>query len=402
MRRWLRLLLLGVMAVAAVLASLPLLLDTAPGRALLLRNLAALELESGLSFRVRAISGSLWGTASLAGVELHDPAGRFARIDRLAVDWQPLDLLSNRFSARQLVAGTISIDRLPRLRPSSDPRLLPAIDIRIGRLAAPRIRLAAGVAGAHPRTASLDGRIDIAAGRARIRLLAAAAGSADRLALDLDAEPDRDRFALAARLTAPPGGLVAALTGVAGGLDATAGGRGRWQAWNGRLAARLGGGNLADAAISLTAGEFGLAGRIDPAGLVAAPPLRALLAGGLAISLRARPRDDALQVTATATGRWLNGRINGRIDRAAERIDDGDLALHLADGAPLPAGLRLSGLNLTARLSGPWLAPAAELRANAATLALPGNWQLDGVTASAIVDANDAAAAIPAATIDNR
>jgi translocation and assembly module TamB len=397
MPQGLRLFAIGLLAALALLASLPFALDTAPGRAWLVRQLPVLELESGLNFAVAGIDGSLWGKARLRGVELRDPKGRFARIDRLDVDWQPLALFSNRFAARSLVAGTISIDRLPALRPSSDPRLLPSLDISIDRLDAPRIILAAGVAGARARQASLNGRIDIAAGRALVQVNAAATGSTDRLVLDLDAEPDRDRFALTARLDAPAGGLVAGLTGMTADLMADARGRGRWQAWNGRVQARSGAAVLADAALTLNQGEFGLAGRIDPAGLLANPQLKALLNGGLAINLRARPRDRAVQVTATATGRWLNGRIAGRIDREAERIEDGDLALRLADGAPLPAGIALKGLGITARLSGPWLAPQAQTKASAAALILPSGITLEQVSASAIIDANDGSAAVPAA-----
>jgi translocation and assembly module TamB len=394
MRR-LRALAAVLVLVVAALAALPFALDTGPGRALVARNLPLLELQSGLSFRVRAINGSLWGQAELVGVELHDPAGRFAGIDRLALDWQPLDLFANRFAARRLAAGTIRIDRLPRLRPSSDPRLLPAIDIHIARLEAPRILLAAGVAGARAHQASLSGRIDIATGRALVKVTAAA-GSADRLLIDLDARPDDDHFALAARLQAPRGGLVAGLTGIAAGLDITANGQGRWRAWNGRLSASSGANRLADAALTLTEGEFGLAGRIDPAALLPAGTLARLLGGGLAINVRASPRDDALHVTTTATGRWFNASLSGRVDRAAERIEAGALTLKLVDGAPLPGGITLKGLNATARLSGPWLAPAAETKASAASLGLPGGWWLDGVTASAIIDANDGSAAIPA------
>ncbi len=397
MARGVRLLAIGLLALLALLASLPLLLDTGPGRAWLARQLPALQLESGLNVRVRAINGSLWGKAELAGVDVHDAAGRFARIDKLVVDWQPLALLSNRFAARRLAAGTISIDRLPRLRPTSDPRLLPDLDISIDRLDAPRIMLAAGVAGARARQASLNGSIDIAAGRALVRVNAAASGSADRLIIDLDAEPDRDRFALSALLDAPAGGLVAGLSGMKTDLMAQARGRGRWQAWNGRLLARSGKALLADTALTLNDGEFGLAGRIDPAVLMAPGPLARLLNGGLAINLRARPRDGDVQLTATATGRWLNGRIAGRINRAAERIEDGDLALRLADGAPLSDSIGLKGLSLTAGLSGPWLAPQAQAKASATALLLPDGITLDQVSASAIIDANDGSAAVPAA-----
>ncbi len=388
-------LLAGLALLLALVAALPFALDTAPGRAWLVRQLPALVLESGLSFRVQRIDGSLWHRATLLGVEVHDPAGRFARIDRLSLDWSPLELASRHFAARRITTGTIAIERLPALRPTRDPRLLPDLDISIDQLSAPRILIAAGIAGP-ARSASLNGRVRITAGRALLKLTASA-GGLDRLLIDLDAEPDRDRFALDARLEAPAGGLVAALSGVKSGLSASASGRGRWRAWRGRLTASSGGAALADAAITLDGGEFGLAGRIDPAALLANATAARLLAGGLAISLRARPRDDALQVTATATGRWLNGRIAATVDRAAERIETGEAALQLAERAPLSSSLALSGLRLSGRLSGPWLAPAVAVRATAARADLPGGIGLIGVAANAIIDANDPGAATPAA-----
>ncbi len=388
MKRGLRLVLTTLALLLAAIAALPFALDTAPGRAWLADRIAGLRLESGLGVRVARIDGSLWGKARLRGVDLLDPQGRFARIDALDLDWRPLALAANRFEAQALLANRLRLDRLPALRPTRDPRLLPAFDIRINQLAIARIEVAAGLAGPE-RLARARGRIDIAAGRALVQLDADAPGAADRLHIDLDAQPDRDRFALVARLQAPPGGLVAGLTGLQRGLAFDASGRGRWRAWTGRLAARIGAAAVADAALAGQDGVFSATGRIDPATLLARGPAASLLNGGLAITLRARPRDGAVQITGTATGRWLNGRIAGRVDRASERIEDGDLSLSLADGAPLPPGAVPRGLVVTARLAGPWLAPMVDARAVATTVALAGGILLDRPTLTAIIDANE-------------
>ena len=124
MRGW-RILLVSLLALLAVIIALPFALDTQSGRDWTARRLAGFSLANGISLHVTRISGSLWGKATLEGVELRDQDGRFARAPRVLLDWTPLALISNRFEAAELIIPDATLERLPRLKPVTDPRALP-------------------------------------------------------------------------------------------------------------------------------------------------------------------------------------------------------------------------------------------------------------------------------------
>ncbi|WP_439546543.1 translocation/assembly module TamB domain-containing protein [Sandarakinorhabdus sp.] len=360
-KRWLWLL---PALLLALLAALPFALDTPPGRALLARQIPGISLESGLYFRVQRIEGSLWTRATLIGVTAHDPRGQFASIDRLELDWQPLKLLGNRFEAREVTAGTARIARWPDLLPSKDPRLLPKQDIAIAALSIQRLELADGLAG-KARTLTAGGRIDIETGRAKLALQARMldGSGGDTLDLLLDAEPDADRFKLAAKLMAPAGGLVTTLAGLPGQIDITANGDGRWQRWDGKISASMGPATTAliDLALVARDGKITAAGRIDPAQLLSGS-VAALLNGGLGVTAQVVPDADTLQTRITLAGSALSATASGRINRASEQLADTEGRLTLADSAALARDLGLQGLVLTAKAAGPLLAPLVDAR----------------------------------------
>lgn len=396
-RRWLALALLP-----AALAALPFALDTDAGRVFVASQLPRLVLQNGLSFRVGRIDGSLWGRAALRDVVVLDQDGRFASADQLVLDWRPLALLEGRFEAAELSSPAIRLARLPRLKPTADKRILPQQDIRIDRLAIGRLTLAKGVAGPE-RALTADGRIDLHAGRALVRLdahalaLPGAAAAGDRLLIDLDAEPDRDRLALDARLDAPAGGIVTSLAGLSAPLSAHASGHGRWLAWDGRAEATLGGAPLARLSLSGRDGAVRVAGRLDPAPVLAGT-LKTALAGGLAIDAQASPDGDFARLAITASGSQLAGRFTGRLHRADERLVGGDLSVRLADGGPLARGWGVAGTSLTARLTGPLLAPLAEARLSLKRLRLgDGELALSGVSLAAIADLGERPLSAPVA-----
>lgn len=393
LRRWA----LGLLLLIGLLALLPLALDTGPGRAWLVRQLPRLVLENGLSFRVARIDGSLWHRATLVGIDVHDQHGRFARIDQLALDWRPLALAYNQFEARRIAVRTARVIRLPDLRPTADPRILPEQDIIIDRFTLRRLELADGVAGPE-RTITADGRADVRAGRAVVKLDARTLGdsSGDRLIIDLDAEPDRDRLALAASLRAPAGGVVATLSGLDRDLVFTATGSGRWQQWDGTLTASLGTNPrsptpawLADLVLAGRAGTISARGRLDPAALLN-KPLADLLAGGLDSRFTATPDGDITRLRASVKGRLLAMQAAGRLDRASEQLADTSLSLTLDDQAPPLRQFGASGLVATARLAGPLLAPVVDARITAKQLVLPGDpaVRLGGISLAGIADLN--------------
>src|SRR5438094_104660 len=67
--------------------------------------------------------------------------------------------------------------------------------------------------GGQPRSGSLHGKADVHSGRALIELAAVLNNGGDRFAFGLDAEPDRNKFDVVARVVSPGNGLVPAIIG---------------------------------------------------------------------------------------------------------------------------------------------------------------------------------------------
>ena len=88
------------------------------------------------------------------------------------------------------------------------------------------------------RVGSLGGEAEIRSGRALLGLDVAVRDGGDRLALRLDAEPDRDRFDLDARVDAPANSVVGAMLGTRRPVRLDLGGDGSWSRWAGRRPAR--------------------------------------------------------------------------------------------------------------------------------------------------------------------
>ena len=385
---------LGVLLLLAALAiALPFAIDTEIGRGWAARQLAGFSLANGVSLRAARIDGSLWGRTTLHGVELRDQDGRFARAARAELKWTPRALIGKRFEAAELIIPTAVLERLPRLKPVNDPRILPDIDISIGRAELGQLVIARGIAGRQRELTAL-GRIDLRAGRVLVDLKARVLQGGDRLALHIDAEPDRDRLALNARVDAPTGGLVAALAGLKSPLTATANGRGRWRDWRGQFTARLGDTPIAFLALAGTDGRLTARGRIDAVPLVGAVPARTL-AGGLAVAAAAAPDGDLTRLTLQLDGQQLTGRFSGLLDRADERLRDATARLALADGSALARNWGVQGGVITARLAGPLLAPLIDARLTARRLALPGGAALVGVTVAGIADLEETGLSVP-------
>ena len=395
MRGW-RILPVMLLTMLLVIVALPFALDSPSGRDWAARQIGGYRLANGLSLHAARIEGSLWGTATLRGVELHDQDGRFAAAPTVALDWTPLALLSNRFQAAVLDIPTATLERLPHLKPVADPRILPDIDIRIGRARLGRLVIVPGLAGPR-RELAATAQLDLRAGRALVDLDARVAAG-DLLALQLDAEPDRDRFALDARLDAPRGGLITGLAGLAQPLIATVTGKGRWRDWQGQLQARLGPAPLAQLALAGRDGRLSAKGRIEPGPLFAGLAGDAL-AGGLALDAAAVPDGDLTRLTMALDGRQVTGRLYGRLDRAAERWTEANARLVLTEGSQLAKGWGVNDGVVTARLAGPWLAPLIDARLMARQLALPGAVTLHGLSVAGIADLNESLSAPLVATV---
>nr|NUR37744.1 translocation/assembly module TamB [Sphingomonas sp.] len=193
-----------------LLACLLVLLDSAPGHRFIIDQVSRLETASGLRIRIGRIDGSIFGKSQLRNVAVYDSRGAFLTSPNIKLDWTPGAWLSNKLYVDSMTAERVTLIRLPKLKPSTKKGpILPGFDIHIGELRIDRLDIGPEVGG-RPRSGSLRGKADIRSGRALVELAAAVNNGGDRIAFHLDAEPDRNKFDVSARVVAPADGLVPA------------------------------------------------------------------------------------------------------------------------------------------------------------------------------------------------
>ena len=266
-RNWVRRLLQELLALflglALLLAIGLFILDTAPGHRWIVDRIAGIETSSGLKIRIGRIEGSVFGQSKLRNVAVLDKQGTFLTSPEIDLDWAPGAWLYNKLDIRSVHADRATLVRLPKLKPSTTKGpILPGFDIHIGKLSIDRLEVGKAVAGT-PRVGRLSGSADVRSGRAVVKLDAAIDGS-DRIHLDLDAEPDGNRFDLELQAHSTANGLIPALLGSKRSLDAVITGDGTWAKWRGSAGLNLS--QRPTARLSLTAneGRFGLSGALKP------------------------------------------------------------------------------------------------------------------------------------------
>ncbi len=353
-----------LLVIAAVFA-----LDTAPGRRFVLNQLDGYELESGLKVNVGRLDGSLYGALVIRDLRLSDTKGVFATAPRIDLDWRPLAFIKSHVDIRSATAGLVTLERLPALKAvPSDPNapILPDLDIDIGRLKVDRLVLGAAVAGQR-RVMRIDGKAEIADGRARVTANAAASGTGDRLALVLDAVPDDNRLVIDARLSAPAGGIVASMAKLTQPLEATIAGRGSWADWRGRLDATLGGQPLAKVEIAARDGSFDLRGPLRP-GLILQGPVERLTAPALMLELttklEARRADTRLALRSPA----LAVTAAGMIDLAQSRFGNMRVDAKLLTPGAIAENLNGRDVQASLVLDGAFAAPVVDYKIRAAAI----------------------------------
>jgi len=316
------LLLLVVAAGGAVLV-----LDTSMGHRFIADRIAALRPANGLRYSVGRIDGSIYGKAALVDVRVRDPKGLVFQAPRAELDWRPLGWVNNRLDIRRLVIPRATLAKLPEtIRTGRKGPILPGFDIVIGELRVDRLTVAPAITGAR-RTGSLRGRADIRSGRALLDLDAVVQGT-DRLAIKLDAAPDRDRFDIDLTARGDAKGVLAKLAGLAHPLTLDIHGDGRWAAWRGTGTADVGATRVIDLRLANDAGRYSLAGMLAPASVLqgklqrltsprvqvsgASTLVNRRLDGNLSL------RSAALALEATggldlATNAYRNVRVTGRL-----------------------------------------------------------------------------------------
>ncbi|MFL6733503.1 MAG: translocation/assembly module TamB domain-containing protein [Sphingomicrobium sp.] len=326
------------------------LLDTAPGHRFIVDRLAAFETTSGLRIRIGRIDGSIFGKSRLREVTVADASGVFLASHQIDLDWAPGAWLYNSLHIDELTADRVTLVRLPKLRPSTSKRpILPGFDVHIGNLVIERLDLQSGVSG-KPRAGRVQGSADIRAGRAMVQLKLLVAGG-DRVALGLDAEPDRDRFDVEARIVSPGDGLVPAIVGTRRPIDLSISGDGSWSKWRGSAALDLSKRQAARLALAVDAGRYRLAGELAPAQFLtgklqrlSTPKVRVL---GDA-RLQERILDGQLSLSSTA----LRAVARGGVDLSANRFRKVRLGIDLLKPSALFPNMSGRNVRLAWTLNG--------------------------------------------------
>ena len=326
-------------------------IDTQPGHRLIADHIGKMRPSSGLRIKIGRIEGSIWRRATLRDVRLYDLKGQFFEAPEIRLDWHPFAWANNRLDIDSVSAPLLILDRLPKLKSKPGGPILPGFDIHIGALRIDRLRLGHAVVG-HAETVRLAAKADIHGRRAMIGLRAVSTAR-DRLALDLDAEPDGDRFKLAGTLDAPANGVVAGLAGLHSALALRVGGHGTWHAWDGSAQGTFGGHKVVNLGLGVRDGRYSLGGTLAPS---------SLLKGKL--QRLTEPRIKVLGA-GTLVDRQLNGHLNlaspalqfaaaGTVNLREGAFSDFGIDLRLLKPPALFPNMTGRDVRLHARLDGPY------------------------------------------------
>jgi translocation and assembly module TamB len=378
-RRWPRRIASAIVLLVFAIGALLLLLDTGPGHRLIANRIAALHPADGMRYRIGRIEGSIYGRARLVDVRIYDPKGLVLRAPVANLDWNPFAWVSNRLDITRLVIPRAVLSKLPQPRPTGRKGpILPGFDIRIGALRVDRLEIAPTVTGV-ARVGKLQGRADIRAGRALVDLAARVDGS-DLLRIHLDAEPDRDRFDVAARAIGRSDGVLARLSGIRRPLSLRVAGDGTWSNWQGSALGIAGDTRVIDLNLGNRAGTYTLGGTLAPSSLLkgklqrlSAP--RILVSGGATLANRRLEGRLGLRSAALAV------EAEGALDLAQSAYRDVRIRARLLRPAALFGNMSGRNIELRAILEGPFATAAFDYRLTADRLAFD-NTGFEGARAS--------------------
>ena len=382
--------------VAGALAGLLLLvgvllfgLNTQPGKRFLIGQIAALQLESGMKIEVGRIEGSIYSDMVIHDLVLRDPKGVFAVSPRVHVVWKPFRYVNNHISVSLLESPLIVLARSPQFNVTqSDPNapILPDLDIDVDRLKIARFVLARPVIG-QKREIAIDGVTHIADGRAQLSA-SAIVDSGDRLQAKLDAVPSQNRLAMSGTLTAPKGGVIAAMTGLTDGVTATLDGRGTWQAWDGKLIATSPKGELANLSLAARDGNFAVKGPLRP-GLVFAGTVDRLTAPQLDLNLLVGLNERRANIKGTLRSPALAADAQGLVDLGKSRFSALRINAALLTPGAIMEKVRGRDVRASIILDGPMATPFIDYDISAKMLAFDATGIEDlKATGRAVIDSD--------------
>ena len=360
-RRLLNELFAAFIALLILLVVAVVLLDTAPGHRFIADRIARIETSSGLSIRIGRIEGSIFGQSELKNVLVSDTKGVFLTSPSIKLDWAPAAWLRNKLSIDSLTAERVNLIRRPTLKPSlKKGPLLPRFDIHIGELRIDRLVIGPQVAGT-ARSGRVRGKADIRSGHALVELSALIDRGGDRIALRIDAEPDRDRFDIGARIVSPADGLVPALIGTKRAINLSIDGDGSWSRWRGAAALNLSGRPTARLALAVDQGRYRLAGKWAPAQFLKGR-LQRLTAPVVDLKGEATFENQLLDGRLTARSAALNAVARGAVDLAGRRYRGLRVGVDLVRPQALFNNMTGKAVRLAWTLDGPFATAAYSYR----------------------------------------
>lgn len=242
---------LGAAIILAVIA-LAIFGFTSFGARIITENVASTLSNRDMTITVREPEGLLTGGLRAAEITLSDTRGTFAEVRGIAIDWNPLALLTGTFHAKQVSVASIDVHRPPvRTLPSkpvapgeesSGGFHLP-LKIDIEHIALPNISLAAPLTGrAFSLAATGNLKADGDGGEALVNVNRHQVPDA-KLSAAVAFTPANGHLRLNAQLAEPQGGLLAGFLGLPGSpaVNIALNGEGPISDWNGKLQAALDG-----------------------------------------------------------------------------------------------------------------------------------------------------------------
>ncbi|VTZ62130.1 translocation/assembly module TamB domain-containing protein [Sinorhizobium medicae] len=279
--------------------------------------------------RISEPGALLTGDFTAGTITLFDGKGIYAEVRDLSVDWSPAELLSLRFDASRITAGSIRVERLPV--PSTETRKVRStfalpVDVKIDAFDLKEVVLGKQIAGEdHFLTA--QGELNATNSSVALVLDAAERDRPDaRATADLVFNPAGNQLKLEAELTEPKRGLLARLLRLPGepAVNMTVTGQGPLSDWTGSGTVSLDGSEIlrldgrhvlaAEETHQLTVSGGGAFATLMP------PAFRPLFEGTSRIDLRAA--FDGRSMVRIETGKVSTGAltldISGTVDSRGE------------------------------------------------------------------------------------
>ena len=340
-------------ALLFLMALVLVLLDSAPGHRFIVDQIGKLETASGLRIQIGRIDGSIFGKSQLRNVRVADQNGVFLTSPDIKLDWTPGAWLYNKLTIDSLTADRVTLVRLPKLKPSAkNGPILPGFDIHIGELRIDRLDIGPEVSG-KPRSGRVWGKADIHSGRALVELQSLINNGGDRIAFRLDAEPDRNKFDVAARVVSPADGLVPAMIGTRRAISLSVGGKGSWSRWRGMASLDLSGRPTARLALGVDNGLYRLQGRWAPAQFLTGK-LNRLTIPLITIRGQATLKNRLLDGGLTAASPELRAVAKGTVDLARNRYQGMRLGIDLLKPPALFPNMTGKAVRMVWTLDGPF------------------------------------------------